>query len=270
MTDYEDSEYGLTSGSPVEAYRFTGTLQTYRYTSAESDVVIGGETFTPLTISHSAITVGSHDDDNQELEITVPRDVDIVQDYLYTIAPPRLLLEILRYHEGTDPGTDYIVLWKGYVTLYTATGHEAKLRVPSTFSLCLRGEVPNIWYQTPCNHVLFDARCSLVRTDFRTTTQIAAADGLEITVDNDGAVNHYLAGGEIVNTDTGERRIIIDNVDNVITIAYPFRNPSVDDNVELCVGCDHTLETCRDVFSNSINFGGFPYVPLRNPFEGTI
>ena len=30
---------------------------------------------------------------------------------------------------------------------------------------------------------------------------------------------------------------------------------------DLYRGCDKTFETCRDTFSNSVNFRGFPYIP---------
>jgi hypothetical protein len=33
-------------------------------------------------------------------------------------------------------------------------------------------------------------------------------------------------------------------------------------------GCDHLLATCRDRFSNVANFGGFPWIPQKNPFSG--
>jgi uncharacterized phage protein (TIGR02218 family) len=33
------------------------------------------------------------------------------------------------------------------------------------------------------------------------------------------------------------------------------------DTFELLPGCDHTLDTCTNVFNNSQHYGGFPYVP---------
>ncbi|MBK7804300.1 MAG: phage BR0599 family protein [Chloracidobacterium sp.] len=35
-------------------------------------------------------------------------------------------------------------------------------------------------------------------------------------------------------------------------------------------GCDHTLATCIAKFANGLNYGGMPYWPTKNPFDGTI
>ena len=274
MTNYTDKEYSVHAGAPIEVYRFTGTLANYHYTSAEINVTVGGQLYTAIPISRSAVSVSNQEDDNQELEIEVPYDLDIIQEYVYTLAPARLGLEILRYHEGTNPSTDYIVLWKGYVTLYTISGHMAKLRVPSIFSLLLQGEVPGVWYHQPCNHVLFNTQCNasgtMIKANYKTTSTITIVDDRLITVVNDGVVNSWLRAGEIYNTTRTERRSIVDNVNNLITINYPFRNAVVGDTVDMYTGCDHLFTTCRDKFANSINYGGFPYIPRDNPFKGHL
>ena len=33
------------------------------------------------------------------------------------------------------------------------------------------------------------------------------------------------------------------------------------DTYTLAPGCDKSLETCRDVYANVVNFRGFPHVP---------
>jgi uncharacterized phage protein (TIGR02218 family) len=35
----------------------------------------------------------------------------------------------------------------------------------------------------------------------------------------------------------------------------------VGDTFDITAGCDKRLETCRDRFSNVVNFGGFPHMP---------
>jgi len=42
------------------------------------------------------------------------------------------------------------------------------------------------------------------------------------------------------------------------------------DTVELSAGCDHSLETCKTKFSNSVNYGGFPHlqVDINSRIEG--
>ena len=44
----------------------------------------------------------------------------------------------------------------------------------------------------------------------------------------------------------------------------------VGQDVDVFAGCDHTVDTCDQKFDNVINYGGWPYVPSKNPFESGI
>lgn len=270
MIVYEDTELSTHDGSPVEAYKFTGSFQNYYYTSAELGVTISGQAYTSALISRKAIRTGTQEDSNLDLELEVPFDLPIVTDYAFQVSPPDLTLEILRYHEGTDPASDWVIIWKGIVTSFSTSGHRVKLLVPSIFSVILNGEVPSVYYQNMCNHVLYDARCKLVAASYKQDTTITAVGTDTVDVADDGFADNYLQAGEIVNTTKGERRLIIDNVADVITISFPFFNAEVGDNVSLYVGCNHAFSTCKTKFSNSLNYGGFPYVPSDNPFESEL
>jgi len=59
-----------------------------------------------------------------------------------------------------------------------------------------------------------------------------------------------------------------------LQLLLPFPQSAVGREVILFAGCDHTPEVCDDKFdtpedtdSNLINFGGFAFVPTRNPFQ---
>ncbi len=267
MTVYSDKEYSAHDGSPVEAYKFTGSFLSYYYTSAELDVTIDGQAYTAVLIKRRGIDTGTQEDSNLGLEIDVPYDLALVTDYAFQVAPPNLSVEILRYHEGTDPASDWVVIWKGEVTSFSTEGHRTKILVPSVFSLALSGEIPSVYYQNMCNHVLYDARCKLVSSSYQQDTTITAVGTDTITVAADGFADNVLQAGEIVDTTKGERRLIVDNVSDVLTINFPFTNAEVGDSVSLFVGCDHSFTTCGTKFSNTLNYGGCPYIPSDNPFE---
>lgn len=270
MTIYDDYEQSAHSGAPVEVYKFTGVFQNYYYTSAELPVTVGGQEYTPAAIKRAVINLGNQEDDNLDMEITLPYDLELVQDYAYRTAPPDLTLEIIRYHEGTDPLTDWITLWKGPVTSFSSSGHKVKILVPSIFAVVLRGAVPTVYYQNPCNHVLFDSRCKLSASSYNQETTITSVDGSTVEVADDGFADNYLRAGEIVIPAKGERRLIIDNVANILTLGFTFANAEAEDSVTLYAGCNHSFTECKTKFSNSLNFGGFPYVPTDNPFEDEL
>ena len=269
---YATKEASAHDGSPIEGFEFIGTNATYRYTSSEKDRTINGVLFTAAEIQRSAIRSGTQDDDSLELELTVPHDLQLVLDYAYDSSPPDLDVTVYRYHDGDDPSTDFVRAWVGKVTAFSVTGKEAKIRVPSVFELSMEGAIPSTYYHHPCNHVLYDARCKVVQATFQQNTTIASGgvSPSAITVVDDGFADEVLRAGEILLTAKDERRLIIDNVANVITINFPFHNAEVGDLVQLIAGCNHSLTACRDKFSNTLNYGGFPLTPTDNPFTGEL
>jgi uncharacterized phage protein (TIGR02218 family) len=270
---YSTFEVSAHDGAPIEGYRFVGTATSYRYTNAQQDVTINGLLYTAAAVRRGAVRVGTHQDDGLELQVELPFNLALVQDYAFSVAPPDLELTVYRYHEGSDPAVDWVVAWRGKVVGFAVTGEVAQVRVPSVFELALRGTVPSVSYHNPCNHVLYDARCKVVKLTFtaRTTISSISVDGLTIGVVNDGFADNVLKAGTLLLLAKGERRLIQSNVANSLGISYPFAAAAVDDAVELTAGCDHAYQgDCKNKFANTLNYGGFPYVPKDNPFEGEI
>lgn len=267
---YEIAENSVHDASPVECYKFIGSFRTYYYTSADTEQTVNGETYQPVAGSRGNVRAGTQSDDSLALEITLPFNLDVVRDYAYAESPPALTLEVYRVHRGTNFATDWNLLWKGKVSSFNVDGRVAKVRVPSIFSRALQGNLPSAYYQAPCNHVLYDSLCKVNRSANLTTTNVTDAAQLTVNVVDDGVADGVLAAGEIVNTRTGERRLILDNLANTIHFSYPFVDMKVGDQVELTKGCDHSFSTCKAKFSNGANFGGHPYIPADNPFAGEV
>lgn len=267
---YDDFELSTHDAAPVECYKFIGSFRTYRYTSADLAQTVNGETYEPIAGKRGTVRSGTQADDTLSLEIELPFDVDVVRDYAYSESPPSLALEVYRVHRGSSFATDWILLWKGKVSAFNVDGRIAKVRVPSIFSRALQGDLPNAYYQAPCNHVLYDSRCKVVRADWAVTTVVNAVGTLSFDVADDGGVDAALKAGEAVNNRNGERRLILNNVAGTVTISYPFVDLRVGDEVELVAGCDHSFATCKAKFNNTINYGGHPFIPADNPFMGEI
>lgn len=267
---YDIAEASVHDAAPVECYKFIGSFRTYRYTSADAAQTVNGETYLPVAGKRGTVRSGTQADDTLSLEIELPFDVDVVRDYAYSESPPKLALEVYRVHRNTDFATDWVLLWKGKVSAFNVDGRIAKVRVPSIFSRALQGDLPNAYYQAPCNHVLYDSRCKVVRATYATTTTVSEVGTLAFTVLDDGGVDGALKAGEAVNNRNGERRLILNNVVGTVTISYPFVDLRVGDEVELVQGCDHSFATCKAKFNNTINYGGHPFIPADNPFAGEI
>lgn len=267
---YDTLERSQHDSAPVECYRFLGSFRDYLYTSSDAAVTVNGLTYEPLPIKRNQVKAGTQSEDSLALEIEMPFDCDLVQDYAYAESPPKLTLELYRAQRNGSLATDWVIEWKGKVTAFSVTKRIAKVKVPSIFAQVLQGDVPGNYYQQPCNHVLFDNGCKLQRSLFSISTTATVVSNLALEVADDGFSDGYLIGGEIVNQRTGERRLILSNVVNVLTFSYPFVDMRVGDTVELTAGCDHSWATCKAKFANGSNYGGHPVMPGDNPFEGTI
>lgn len=260
---YQQSETGIQSGAPIEVYKFTGSFNSYHYTSYAEAVMVDGILYTPIAIKRDALKVGTQEESQLALEISLPFTDPLVQEYAYDQAPPSLVCEIIRVHE-TDTN-DQVTLWKGRVTSFTVEGVLAKVRVPSIFGYILTGTTPSPRYQAPCNHILYDIRCGVNESLFRETRQITGFTGNTVAVNAITQVSADLRGG-MVRLDNGEARMISSVVGLDITVTYPFSNISVGQTADIIQGCDHSFATCKTKFSNGERYGGCPLVPPRNPF----
>jgi uncharacterized phage protein (TIGR02218 family) len=76
--------------------------------------------------------------------------------------------------------------------------------------------------------------------------------------------NNYFAFGRL--TFGGEMRLIVAHTGATLTLNAAFRATlQAGASVVAVPGCDKLLATCAAKFGNAVNFGGFPFVPLKNP-----
>lgn len=269
---FDSTERGSIVGQPVELYEFTGTFNTYRMTSDAKEVISNGQTFSSVAIKRNQIRNANQEETNLALELELPYSHPMVIEYAYQTSPPSLQLIFSRVHRNDL--NDDLQFWKGSVVSWSIDGRVAKLKVPSLLSYALQRPVPPIKYQSPCNHILGDARC---RVDLSTAANrfvgtVDTINGRTITVTGSPtfAVNECAAGEMIIGD---ERRMIITNNGTTFTIDSQFAGIEVGDSVTVHRGCDHTLNGaggCRLRHNNVANFGGFPLVPTRNPFASRL
>lgn len=268
---YAFYESSVDWGSPIECFRFTGPNETYLYTSHDTPVTILAETFQPVAAERGATRVVSDSESNTSFELTIDSNAKIVRDYIYSlVAPNSLLVEIFRVHDGSNFDTDHVKIWKGFLSTIDVSAEMARLTIPSLFSRAMQNECPNISFQNPCNHVLYDEKCRVSRAQYIMTAIVQQVAGSVLRVDSTLFGLNDLAGGEIQCTRTGERRTVHANQDDAVQISYPFSDLQIGDEVSVSQGCDHSFETCKTKFSNSLNYGGFPSIPVDNPFEGEL
>jgi hypothetical protein len=50
---------------------------------------------------------------------------------------------------------------------------------------------------------------------------------------------------------------------------YSYGNSYGSQTVNLYPGCNKSMDHCINRFDNILNYGGFPWIPGKNPFGGT-
>jgi len=260
---FEAQETSQEGGRPVEIYTFTIGATVYRYTSAEDELVFASFTYFPRQIARSSSSqaLGEH---QRALEITLPTEDEVSRRFIGIVSGVPMFVQVVRFHRGD---TEAFVVWDGRVAgaSFRQGGAQCALQVITTEAAFSR-PVPRFKFQGLCNHVLYDAGCKVVKADFSYTGTVGMVSGNEIEVIGLFAAKgaDWAPAGYV--TKNNDYRLIMGQFGDVLTIPLPF-GATPTGTVDVVAGCDHILNSdCVVKFTNAINFGGFPYVPTRNPF----
>lgn len=268
---YDDQETSDDTGEPVELYTFTNGGDLYRYTSSESTETSGVLSFEPVAIQRDDTAEGPEERD-YDFAMRLPSSDPVA--LLFAGLPPigRVRVRVQRFHRSDTPTPEVQTVFDGYVTgaTYDENWRSCKLTARSTFSSIGR-QMPARTFQGLCNHRLYGASCKADDTDpaFRASTKsVTSQVDNVLTVAGLGAfAAGWFTGGYVEDAVTGEKRMVLDDDGaGALTLLLPFSaEPST---VNVIAGCDHEAETCQSKFDNLVNFGGFPFVPTANPFDG--
>lgn len=139
-----------------------------------------------------------------------------------------------------------------------------------------------------CGHVLFGPKCGLSREAHTHTATVSIVERSSLDSLSWGSGNRVsfelpdarpreaFIGGTISWTHEGQPRsvpIYDAAIDEIAPGVYQYvlTLPSAPDGlapgveVKVTQGCPRSLGGCRDIYQNVLNFGGFPWVPYKNP-----
>lgn len=261
---YATIEASVDDGNIIELYTITTTATTYRYTSYQRSVTVGANLYLSTPIKRNTLESRTSED-KKNIELEMPITTAFIQEHAFSIPSKDIDIEIARVH--TEAGTPQTV-FKGQIASFSIAGRIAKVIIPSLFTTAVETPFPNVYYQGQCNHLLYGQYCGLARGSYSVITQPNNISNDVITVDSvGGAASQTFKGGDIIRNADGERRLIVDQTGTVLTVNYPFRTLNIGDTVDIAWGCDRAPTTCRDKFSNMVNFGGHNLIPPINIFN---
>jgi len=253
---------------PIELYEFKQGTETFYYTSNEADVTFASQVYAAVALKREA-TKQLVDATQEGMNLTVPSNLTFIRRFILVTPGKRVSLILRRFHRN-DPDLQAVVLFRGVVQSFRfgRDGREAILQVaPAT--VAYSRNIPRFTFQSLCNHMLYDARCKLNESDpaFSKLLPVTAVVGSVVTATGAGAfgADFFVAG--FAEMDQDFRAIVSQSTDDLELIA-PFSTSPVGTTIRFVAGCKHRLvEDCEGKFNNVSNYGGYPYVPTKNPFS---
>ena len=259
-------------GNILELYEFRFGVETTRLTSYNSDIVFGGVTWTAIQISRSEVQNSTEQAIN-EIKIELPLSHPIPAQYIRNVPGKVGSIQIFRAHRD-DPIEETILLFDGFISQASFDGAlVAELSCSPSTSVFKRSG-PRFNYQSLCNHILYDSRCKILEAAFQFTGTVISESGRTIEVDGlfaaegaDWAISGFVRSPAGT---TDDARLVLAQSGDTLTLLNNFAIPAIGESVDVFAGCDHSLAICESKFANVINYGGFPFVPIKNPFNSSL
>ena len=244
----------------IELYTFAGSSATFRLTPHEPEVVLDGDRYASLPIGRTELALGA-EAAKSALELTVPPECALVRHLLASAITGESTAVTL--HVATVDGGITGTRWMGRVLGVEVADDAARIRCESAQVSLKRIGLRRL-YSRACSHVLYSAACGATPITASASVSSSTGRSVDLAGGVPAAVAGTLAGGWL-ETAAGARHMIVRESAAGVELLYPVPL-APGEGVTLAAGCDHTTATCAARFSNLDNYGGFPFIPSKNPF----
>lgn len=179
-------------------------------------------------------------------------------------------VQVERLYSGTygDWSAGTVNIFTGNVSDIPEVGRShASIQVKSRLER-LNTPLPRNIFQPGCRWTLFDAGCTLNAASFDAAGTVASGSTALVVKSNLANADDYFTLGTIAFTsgnNSGVSRVVREylNASGQVTLYVPLpHTPQIGDTFTAFAGCDKKQATCNTKFSNLVNFGGQPYVPV--------
>jgi hypothetical protein len=270
MASYDAEESSVENSQPFEIYRFLLGAEEFLYTSTIDEQVVDSKTYVPAEIQRAKIAQGKNER-TRVLTVDIGVENPLAQRYVGPPPGQRAALSIFRVQRG-DVSLTPALIYSGTVKAVTfpKNGNFANMQVQSIEASSSRA-VPRFTYMGMCNHVLYDTACGVLPAGFTHTGAVTLVSSNQITVSGLNASGLNFVGGYADSSTGVEKRQVLVQSGDVITVLLPFEEDPLGTSISVLAGCNKVLkENCAVIFGNEINFGGFAFVPKRNPFTAGL
>lgn len=261
---YATTEQSSQDGKPFFLYKFVRGAVVTTFTSNNTLITYDGEDYLPSPISHGGVNQTGQVE-RANLDIVFPKSDTFARSQFSPDYNQVTYLTIFRAHY--DDPTDVQVMWKGRITSYKVSASAITLTCENIQSTLRRNGLREV-YQRGCRHSLYGRGCGLDIDDWYTNFTASTVLGNTVTLSTTPATNGYYTGG-IIKFGSTLGLVLLHN-GNTLTLLHTLPDLINGSTIQLAPGCDLKRSTCEAKFNNVLNFGGMPFIPSRNPFNGFV
>lgn len=237
-------------------------------TDAEVPITLQSGVYRVTAIDHAEVKA-SGTLDNTKLEVRCPFDSPLTRIFL-SYPPDRTTTLTIRQGDMNDLEGEFPVIWSGRILAFSVDNIEARFDCEPIGTAVRRPGLRRN-FQYGCPHVLYGPQCKANRAARTVTSRAFSITGSAIELPggwhgpfdtvkfNGGLAEWQVPAGSLIT-----RTILQVNGNTLILGGLPTGlTTSLD--IRLSVGCNHQLSDCRNLHHNTPNYGGQPWIPLKNP-----
>ena len=254
-----------------ELYRFVEGASAFIYTVTSADVAADylGETYEPVSIGRDEVeSKGEMARDNIKVSLSLQNPV-ARKWFLSSLDFPLTLTIFSQTKDETETE------WKGRLASVSPKKSVLEFTFESVFTSMRRMGLRQR-YQVNCPHALYGRGCNLNKDDFDTAATVTNVTNAVVTVPAAaGFADGYFSSG-IFEDNEGNLRFILSHVGSQLTLIRPMNDlinyagaNGYPIACRIFPGCNRTVEICNSRFDNLNHYGGFPFIPGKNPFGGS-
>lgn len=272
---FNELEISNQDGKPVWLYEFRLATRFWRYTSADRDYPWGLDDddnpiiWTAKAIFHEEIVQGGGSDD---LQVPMQRDLDIVPLFRVNSPSQQLWLTIRRRHDD-DPDDEAPIAWIG--TVGNVKEEDAATARAYCISIAATFDRNGVWlgWGRNCPYALYGRGCRVPPVDHAYEAEIVSTTGTNITILTGIVPTEGSFTGGYFEWDRGDgvierRGIEVALSETEYAILGIVGGLPDGTTISMYPGCARDTPNCK-LFDNLPNYGGFPHLPGKSPFDGT-